>query len=370
MIVPLVDLSAQHRQVADAVRAGLDAVMRRTDFVLGSEVRDFEQAYGDFSGVRHCIGVANGTDAIELALRAAGIGAGDEVIVPANSFVASAGAVARLGARPVFADCDETYLLLDPHQVAQHVTERTRAILPVHLYGQMAPMAALQRVADTHDLILIEDAAQAQGGAQDGIPAGGAGLAGGTSFYPGKNLGAYGEAGAVLTDSAEIAESVQLLRNHGSTVKYLHDELGFNSRLDTMQAVVLLAKLQYLATWNDGRRAAAQRYEVLLRDIPHVQVPRTMPGNLHVWHLYVIRVPMRGDVLARLDGAGIGASIHYPVPIHLQGAFRQLGHVAGDFPVAECAAREILSLPLYPHITAHQQERVVEALAEALLPVD
>src|SRR5262249_34150080 len=256
--------------------------------------------------------------------------------------------------------------LMDPQRVADKIGPRTKALLPVHLYGQVAPMPALQALAKAHQLIVLEDAAQAHGAAQDGVIAGGFGMGAGTSFYPGKNLGAYGDGGAVLTNSDAMASKVRALRNYGSAVKYEHPELGFNSRLDTLQAVVLSAKLAHLGSWNTARQRAAERYDELLKDVAAVTRPAIMPGNTHVWHLYVVRVPQRDVVWRRLNAAGIGAGVHYPLPIHLQGAFAHLGHRRGDYPVAEQAAAEILSLPLFPEITVAQQERVVAELRKAL----
>lgn len=366
MPIPLVDLKAQHEQVADEVRDGWERVLARTAFILGDEVTKFEDEFAAFSEVHACVGVANGTDALELALRAVGVGPGDEVIVPANSFIASALAVARMGATPALVDVDNATQLIDPAGVEARVTDRTKAIMPVHLFGQLAPMAPLLALSERTGIPIVEDAAQAQGARQDGVAAGGFGLAAGTSFYPGKNLGAYGDAGAVLTTSADVARTLRALRNYGSEVKYHHPETGFNSRLDTLQAVVLRAKLKRLAAWNAQRRAAAARYDELLADLEEVVPPRCLDGNEHIWHLYVIRVADRDRVLGALNEAGIGAGIHYPVPIHLQGAFAHLGHAAGEFPVTESAAAEILSLPLYAEITADQQEQVVSALQKAL----
>lgn len=365
-MIPLVDLAAQHRQVAEQVQAGFQRVCERTSFILGEDVAAFEAAFAAFSGVPHCIGVANGTDALELALRAAGIATGDEVIVPANSFIASALAIARCGAIPRFVDCDARYQLIDPALAAKAIGPHTRAIMPVHLFGQVAPMEELDALARQHNLLVIEDAAQAQGAKQQGRTAGGFGIAAGTSFYPGKNLGAYGDGGAVLTTSPEIAQRVRALRNYGSEIKYHHPETGFNSRLDTLQAVVLNAKLAHLAAWNEARRQAARRYDELLAGLPTVSLPATAPGNEHIWHLYVVRVAERDRVLKALHDAGIGAGVHYPVPIHLQGAFKHLGHRAGDFPVAEAAAAEILSLPLFAEITPQQQQQVSDALRKAV----
>ncbi len=346
--------------------AGFARVLARTSFILGAEVAEFEASFASFVGVPHCIGVANGTDALELALRALGIGTSDEVVVPTNSFIASALAVSRAGATPVFVDCDDATGLLDVADVERKLTPRTRAIMPVDLFGQVAPMELLAPLVAGRRIAIVEDAAQAQGASRHGHSAGSFGAVAATSFYPGKNLGAYGDAGAVLTASDEIAQRVRALRNYGSEVKYQHPETGFNSRLDTLQAVVLSAKLARLADWNAARRRAAQRYDQLLAGLPGLQLPATLPGNQHVWHLYVVRVPRRDEVLEGLAAAGIGAGVHYPLPIHLQGAYRQRGHRPGDFPVAERAAGEILSLPIFAEITAAQQERTAAVLGQAL----
>ncbi len=367
--VPLVDLKAQHAEIADEVSAGFARVIGETAFILGPPVREFEEAFARYCGTACCVGVANGTDAIELTVRALGIGPGDEVIVPANTFIASALGVVRAGARPVLVDCD-AFQLLDPGKIAAAVTPRTRAILPVHLFGQVANMEAIAEaileVAAGRNLPVIEDAAQSQGAKRHGRPGGSLGIAAATSFYPGKNIGAYGDAGAVTTASEEIASRLRKLRNWGSEQKYHHPEIGFNSRLDTLQAVVLSAKLKRLDAWNEARRQAAARYDELLSGIGGVERPLTLPGNEHVWHLYVVRVPNRDEVLKKLNAEGIGAGIHYPVPLHLHGALACLGYREGDFPEAERAAAEILSLPMYPHLTAEQQERVADALRRAL----
>jgi dTDP-4-amino-4,6-dideoxygalactose transaminase len=364
--IPGVDLRLQHLEVADEIARGFDEVLADTSFILGRTVAAFEGAYAAFLGARHCIGVANGTDALELSLRAAGLQPGDEVLVPANTFIATALAVARAGGRPVLVDCDPTFQLIDVDQAAARVTPRTRFIIPVHLYGQMAPMERIDALAAAHGLTVVEDAAQAQGARRNGRAAGTCGLAAGTSFYPGKNLGAYGDAGAVTTDSDALASRIRALRNYGSEVKYHHPETGFNSRLDALQAVVLNAKLKRLAAWNAARQAAARRYDALLAGMAWVSIPRTLEGNEHVHHLYVVRVPNRDGVLKRLNAEGIGAQIHYPVPIHLQGAFAHLGEGEGSFPVAERAAHEILSLPMFPGITAEQQARVADSLRRAV----
>jgi dTDP-4-amino-4,6-dideoxygalactose transaminase len=365
--VPLVDLAGQQAAVAADVAAGWQRVLAASAFVGGPEVAAFERDYAAFAGTRHCVGVANGTDAIEIALRALGVGPGDECILPANSFIATAEAVCRAGATPVLADCadDGTYLI-DPAAAGAAVTPRTRAIIPVHLYGQAAPVERLLPLASRIAGWVVADAAQSHGARRGGVPADALGHAAATSFYPGKNLGAYGDAGAVLTGSDEAAARMRMIRDHGSPRKYTHEMAGLNSRLDSLQAVVLSAKLRRLAAWNAARREAAARYDALLAPLPEVMRPRTLAGNEHVWHLYVVRVPDRDRVLAGLLAAGIGAGIHYPVPIHLTPAFAGLGYRQGAFPAAEQAAAELLTLPLFPGITAEQQERVATELASAL----
>ncbi|WP_134742399.1 DegT/DnrJ/EryC1/StrS family aminotransferase [Nocardioides sp. 503] len=361
MTIPLVDLAAQHDEVADEVSIGLADVFHRTAFVGGREVDDFEREYAAYVGTRHSIGVANGTEALELALRAVGVRAGGEVIVPANTFIATAEAVSRIGAHPVLVDVDDEHLLIDPQEVRGAITARTQAIVPVHLFGQTAFVERLRALAG--GVPIVEDAAQAQGAQRHGRAAGSLGAVAGTSFYPGKNLGAAGDAGAVTTDDPEIAASVRLLAAHGSPRKYVHDVVGMNSRLDTIQAVYLSAKLSRLEKWNELRREAAARYAELLADVPGLRVPRSAEGNSDVWHLYVVRSQRRDRLLADLGAAGIGAGVHYPTPVHLTGAYAHLGLGPGSFPVAERAAGEILSLPMYPHLAGDQQERVAAAVA-------
>jgi dTDP-4-amino-4,6-dideoxygalactose transaminase len=359
--IPLVDLAAAHAEVAEEVETGFKRIIAETAFIGGAEVAAFEQEYAAFSGLPHCVGVANGTDALELALRAVGAGPGTEVILPANTFIATAEAVARAGARVVLVDCDPRTYLIDTEAALAAVTPATRAIVPVHLYGQLAAVERLRAGLAGREVAIVEDAAQCQGATRHGRGAGADGIAA-TSFYPGKNLGAYGDAGAVVTASAELATTVRTLGSHGGLTKYTHDLVGVNSRLDGLQAVVLRAKLARLADWNARRRAAAARYDELLAGLD-VVLPVTLDGNEHVWHIYCVRVANRDEVLSRLHAAGIGAAIHYPVPVHRTGAFAGLG---GSFPNAEAAAPEILSLPIYPQITPDQQARVAEVLAAAL----
>lgn len=367
--LPLVDLRAAQAEIADEIMPEIEEVLRTAGFIGGPRVAAFEDAFAAFIGVQHCVGVANGTDALELGMRAIGISVGDEVILPTNSFIATAEAVSRIGAVPVLVDVDPTHLLMDPDAVAAAIGPRTAAIVPVHLFGQMAPMVELQDLAAKHGVALVEDAAQAQGAAGPAGRAGTVGVVAGTSFYPGKNLGAAGDAGAVLTGDADIARSVRRLAAHGSEKRYEHTDIGVNSRLDALQAVVLSAKLRVLGEWNDRRVTAAHRYASLLEGFDSVTVPRTRPGNEDVWHLYVVQVDHRDEVVTSMNRDGIGAAVHYPTPIHLTSAYAELGLGVGAFPVAETAARRILSLPIHPHLDEAKQGRVVDCLARAIQSV-
>lgn len=366
MPVPFLDLQAQAAEVADEVGPLVAEVFRTCAFIGGPHVAGFEAAYASYCGVRHAIGVANGTDALELAFRAVGVRPGGEVIMPANTFIATAEAASRIGATPVLVDVDDDHLLIDPTRVEAAITDRTQAIVPVHLYGRLAPVAELRPIADAAGVPLVEDAAQSQGARTAGRSSGGLADIAATSFYPGKNLGAAGDAGAVTTDDPEWAESVRRVSQHGSLVKYVHDVVGVNSRLDAVQAVFLDAKLARLDAWNAARRRAASRYGALLADIAGVRTPADDAGEAHVWHLYVVRVAERDRVLAELGASGIGAGVHYPYPLHLTPAYAHLGLGPGAFPVAERAATEILSLPMFPHLTADQQEEVVGAVRRAV----
>ena len=366
MNVPLVDLSFQHRAIEAEVREGFERVMATGQFILGPPVEEFENEFASFCGVEHCLGVANGTDALELGLRALEIGAGDEVLLPANTFVASALAVVRAGAEPVLVDCGEESSGIDVAAVRERIGPRTRAVMAVDLFGELAALEELESMAGEAGIALIEDAAQAQGARRGGRSAGGFGDIAGTSFYPGKNLGAYGDGGAVTTRSAELADRIRSLRNYGSQVKYNHPEVGFNSRLDTLPAVVLSAKLRRLEAWNDARRQAAARYDEMLGSLAGVSLPSGGRDTSHVWHLYTVRVAERDAVLASLHAAGVGAGLHYPPPINTLGAIYFLGPHSGDFPRSERAAAEMISLPIFPGISAEQQASVVSALAEAV----
>lgn len=364
--IPFLDIAAQQAEIADEVLPVWQAQFMAAAFIGGPEVAAFESEFADYIGVEHVIGVSNGTDALELAYRAVGVGPGDEVIIPANTFIATAEAVSRIGAIPVPVDVDPDHLLIDPDAIDAAVTSRTRAIAPVHLYGQTAPLDRILPIAERHGIAVVEDAAQSQGATSPAGRTGAVGRVAATSFYPGKNLGAAGDAGAVMTNDSDVAAFVRNVAAHGSSTKYVHDRIGMNARLDAVQAPVLRAKLRRLDTWNDARRAAAARYAELLADVDQVRLPTSREGNEDVWHLYVIQVDERDTILTRLNEAGVGAALHYPTPIHLTGAYASLGHQRGEFPVTEAAAGRILSLPMFPHLTGEQQERVVGELCRAL----
>lgn len=364
--VPFLDLAAQQAEVADEVLAAWRHQLESASFIGGPQVEAFEREYADYIGVDHVVGVSNGTDALELAYRAVGVQPGDEVIMPANTFIATAEAASRIGAVPIFVDVDDEHLLIDPDAIEAVITERTRVIAPVHLFGQTAPVERIAPIAERHGLVVVEDAAQSQGAVGPAGRAGAIGRVAATSFYPGKNLGAAGDAGAVMTDDAEIAHVVRSLAGHGSTVKYVHDRIGMNARLDAVQAAVLRAKLRRLDAWNAARRVAADRYAQLLGDVDDVRLPRARAGNEDVWHLYVIRVEDRDRMVTELGEAGIGVGIHYPTPVHLTEAYSALGHRRGQFPVTEAAAGRILALPMFPHITEEQQSIVVGRVKRCL----
>ncbi|MGA7149325.1 MAG: DegT/DnrJ/EryC1/StrS family aminotransferase [Microbacterium sp.] len=364
--VPFLDLAAQSAEIADEVLPIWQEQLAAGGFIGGAEVDAFEREFAEYIGVDHVVGVSNGTDALELAFRAVGVRPGDEVIMPANTFIATAEAASRIGARPVFVDVDDEHLLMDPDAVESAVTDRTRVIAPVHLFGQTAPMEPLLPIAERHGLVIVEDAAQSQGASSLAGRAGAIGRVAATSFYPGKNLGAAGDAGAVMTGDPDIAAFVRNVAAHGSSVKYVHDRIGMNARLDALQAPVLRAKLRRLERWNDQRRAAAARYAQLLSDVDEVRLPLARPGNTDVWHLYVVRVDDRERIAGHLADNGVATGIHYPTPVHLTEAYSHLGISRGAFPVAERAAGQILSLPMFPHLSEVQQARVAEVLRSAL----
>ncbi len=363
MFIPFVDLQSQYQALKPEIDDAVLAVMKRGDFVLGGAVAEFERAFADYCGVRHVIGVDSGYSALELIVRAYGIGPGDEVITVANTFIATTLAISNAGATPVLVDIDPETYNIDPTKIEAAITPRTRAIMPVHLYGQPVDMDPILAIARRRGLYVFEDAAQAAGARYKGRMIGGLAYAAGFSFYPGKNLGAYGDGGAVATNSDEIAEKVRLLRNIGQKVKYYHEVKGFNHRLDTMQAAVLKVKLPHLDDWNASRRRAAATYSDLLRDLPMV-TPLTPPYAEHIFHLYVVRVHNREALMEHLKSKGIASGLHYPIPIHVQPAYTELGYKAGDFPITEAYAETILSLPMYPELDDDKVAYVVDAIRD------
>lgn len=360
-MIPLVDLQAQYASIRDDIDGAMRTVIERAGFIMGPEIDGFERRFAQFCSVDHCIAVSSGTAALELTLRALGVGPGDEVITVAHTFIATAEAISATGARPVFVDIDPLTYNIDPHQLRSAIGERTRAILPVHIYGQPADMSAINEVAERFDLPVIEDAAQAHGALLQGKPAGSLGRAACFSFYPGKNLGAFGDAGAITTDDDELAHTLRLIRNHGRRSKYLHEVVGYGQRMDTLQAAILSAKLPHLDGWIQARRRLATRYTALLSEMELI-LPHVAEGSESAWHLYVVRTPCRDELLDFLRRNDVGAGVHYPIPLHLQPAYSSLGYEKGDLPVTEAVADTCLSLPLYPEMSDAQQERVVEAI--------
>lgn len=361
MTVPFVDLRAQYLSIREEVNRAIARVLDTTAFVLGREVEAFEAAFAEYIGAEFCVGVNSGTAAIQLAVMACGLGPGDEVIVPANTFFATAEGVSTAGASPVFVDADPVSYTIDVSKVEAAVTSRTRAIMPVHLYGQAADLDPIFAIAARHHLVVIEDAAQAHGSEYKGRRVGALGRAGCFSFYPGKNLGAYGEGGAVVTSDVNVARRVRLLRDHGSERKYYHETIGYNFRLEGIQGAVLGVKLRHLDRWNQLRREHAARYTRLLGG-SGLKLPREMPYARHIYHLYVVQSEERDRLQKRLKESGVQTGIHYPIPIHLQRAYASLGHQAGDFPEAERQAQCVLSLPMFPELSDEHIMRVVESL--------
>jgi dTDP-4-amino-4,6-dideoxygalactose transaminase len=355
--VPFVDLTAQYHSIAREIGEVTAKVMEEADFILGRDVSLFEEEFASFCGVKCGVGVDSGTSALELALRAYDIGPGDEVITAANTFIATALAISHAGAKPVLVDVDPSTYIIDVAGIARAITPRTKAIIPVHLYGQPAQMSPIRQLAEKLGLVVIEDACQAHGARYGGKRSGSLGHAAAFSFYPGKNLGAYGDGGMVVTNDRDIAERLQMLRNYGQKEKYHHQFRGYNRRLDTLQAAVLRVKLKHLHRWNDARRQNARLYQQFL-DGTGVAIPVEAGGTDSVWHLYVIETEHRDLLRKYLISKGISVGIHYPVPIHLQPAYQDLGYKQGDFPVTEAAARRILSLPMYPELRSEQIEYI------------
>ena len=379
----MLDLHAQFETIAPEIREAIDDVLTAQQFVLGPQGDALEQEIAQACGTRHAVGLASGTEALELALHACGVGPGDEVIVPAFTFIATGSAVSAIGARPVFADIEPVTFNIDPEQIELRITPRTRAIVAVHLFGLSADMDPILELAARHNIFVIEDNAQSIGATYHGRKTGSMGRLGCLSFYPSKNLGAYGDAGMIVTNDEKLAARLRGLRNHGQTGRYLSTERGWNSRLDELQAAVLRVKLRHLADWTAARQAHARQYDSLLRDLPGVLTPRVPPDREHVYYLYTLRVEgrvgghtranergneVRSDLVQhRLKDRGIASMVYYPVPLHLQPVYASLGGKPGDLRVCERAAREVLSIPLYPEMTSEQIERVAQEVSKAAL---
>ena len=359
-MIPLLDLTAQYATIRDEIRSAVDRVLESQRFILGPEVEAFEREIADYCGCAHAIGVSSGTDALLVVLMALGIGPGDEIITPAYSFFATAGAIARLGATPVFVDIDPDTYNVDPTKIESRITPRTKAILPVHLFGQMAEMDQILRIAARYRLPVIEDAAQAIGSEQRGRRASAVGEAGCLSFFPSKNLGGAGDGGMVTTNNAELSDRVRMLRNHGFRTRYDNELLGGNFRLDAIQAAVLRVKLRHLDQWTEGRRRNAAEYRK--RMPPGVGLPKESIGR-HIYNQFVIRHARRDALMDLLKKEQIGCEVYYPIPLHMQTCFKSLGHRPGDFPASEQAARESLALPIYPELTPDMIQRVCEVIA-------
>ena len=365
MPIPLVDLKAQYKTIRDEINEAVEEVLESQWFILGPKVSELEEQIAEYCHVKYAVGVASGSDALLLALMAIDIGHGDEVITTPFTFFATAGSVSRLGAKPVFVDIDPRTYNIDSQLIEEKITDRTEAIIPVHLYGQCADMDPIIEVAKEHELWVIEDAAQAIGARYKEREAGSMGSLGCLSFFPTKNLGGYGDGGMILTDDEELAEKLKILRAHGSKPKYYHSVVGCNSRLDAIQAAILLAKLKHLDKWNAGRHQNAKIYGSLLADMDLV-TPHAEDFNYHIYNQYVIRIRDRDELRAFLKEEGIGTEIYYPVPLHLQECYSELGYKPGDIPVSEEAARQVLALPIYAELIQEQQEQVVEIIGRFL----
>lgn len=366
MEIPFLDLKAQYATIRDEVQAGIQQVMQQTAFAGGPFVEAFEADFARYCQTKYAAGVSNGTAALWLALAALEIGPGDDVITVPNTFIATAEAISFAGARPVFVDVDPQTYTMDPAALEAAITPNTRAVIPVHLFGQMADMRPIMQIARKHDLYVIEDAAQAHGATYQGQRAGSIGDVGCFSFYPGKNLGAYGEAGGVVTNDRDIAERVRMLRDHGQSQKYHHRLVGWNARMDGIQGAVLSVKLKYIDEWNELRRAHAGEYDRRLEALPGVVTPAMAPYGTHVYHIYAIRTRHRDEVIAALKERGVHCGIHYPLPLHLQEAYRHLDYRQGDFPVSEACCAEYVSLPMFPEMTPGHIDYVVENLAQVV----
>ncbi|MEA5503139.1 DegT/DnrJ/EryC1/StrS family aminotransferase [Halotia wernerae UHCC 0503] len=360
-MIPFLDLKTQYLSIKDEIDTAVLKVLESTQFVLGNEVTTLEQEFANYCSAEHGIAVNTGTSALHLALLAAGIGTGDEVITIPFTFVATVAAICYTGAKAVFVDIDPVSYTIDVTQIEKAITERTKAILPVHLYGQPADMEPIMEIARSHGLTVIEDAAQAHGAEYKGQRVGSIGDIGCFSFYPGKNLGAYGEGGMIVTNNPEYAHTMEMLRDWGQERKYHHVMKGYNYRMDGIQGAILRVKLRYLEKWTEARRANAAHYDALLKDLS-LSIPTVMPYNRHVYHVYAVRSPQRDELQKKLNDQGIQTGIHYPIPVHLQPAYSDLGYKIGDFPHSELAAREVFSLPMYAELTPAQINTVADSL--------
>lgn len=360
--VPFVDLKAQHTTLMEEIKEAVFKVIENCNFILGKEVERFEEEFAKFLNVKYAVGVSSGLDALILALKGLDIGYGDEVLLPVNTFIATALAVNATGATPIFVDCEEESFNIDFRKIESAISPKTKAIIPVHLYGQSCNMDKIFEISKKYSLYVIEDAAQAHGTLYKGIPCGSMGIIGTFSFYPSKNLGACGDGGMVVSNNKEIAEKIKCLRNYGQEVKYKHTYKGGNNRLDTIQAAVLGVKLKYLNEWNLLRIHHANEYDNLLKDVPNIKTPARIYFSTHIYHLYVIRCKFRNELMKFLKENGVETGIHYPIPIHIQEAYKDLGYKKGDFPVAEKLSEEILSLPMFPELKKEQIEYVVEMI--------
>jgi len=362
MKIPMVDLKKQYLELKDEMDAALAEVFESTAFILGPNVSKLEEEVADYIGTKHAVGVASGTDALHLALLANGVGPGDEVITSPFTFIATAEAIAYCGARPVFVDIEQDTLNMDPLLLKDALTENTRAVIPVHLFGQPATMGETLEFAVTHGLAVIEDCAQSFGAHYKFTRTGSFADAGCFSFFPSKNLGCYGDGGMITTDSDRIFEHLKSLRNHGCTRRYFHDEIGYNSRLDELQAAILRVKLNRIDTFNSNRRKRAEQYNNLLKDVPGIETPVERTGNFHVYHQYTILADNRDAIQQALADEGIASAVYYPVPLHLQKSFTELGYKKGDLPVCEEAAMKVLSLPIYPELPEEDVELIVDVI--------
>jgi len=375
MNVPFLDLKAQYLLIKDEIQEALNAVLEATAFAGGPFVSQLEKEFAEFCQTEQCIGVGSGTDALWLALLALGVGPGDEVITVPDTFIATAEAISYCGATPVFVDVDEKTYNMDPNKLEEYIVtqnsklktqNRLKTIIPVHLFGQTADMDPILEIAKKHNLFVVEDACQAHGALYKGKPAGSMGDAGCFSFYPGKNLGAYGEAGAVITNNAELANKMRMIRDHGQEKKYYHGCIGWNARMDGIQGAILSVKLKYLPSWNDGRRKNAALYSSLLNGSDSIITPKEMDYAKHVYHIYAIRTKNRDELIAKLGEKGVNCGIHYPVPVHLQNAYASLGLKKGTFPVAEKVASEFVSLPMFAELTEEQIHYVADEVKTCL----